>query len=147
MENETNYEVTHSAEYILHNTKSNIDFIPSFKEYKLLVEKGYTKDETFTLGVPPLFILNIPESTDKNKIAEIETLTRGERIDGLDDMFDRLLEGSTTDSYEDYKIYYLAYLLAAEGIEVHIEGQEYRDKLNKKKNVIATYNDLLRGVI
>lgn len=144
MEDAIEYEVTHSEEYLLHNTKFNIDFIPTFDEYKLLVEKGYTENGTLSLGVPPLFILKVPEGSDRDMIAKIEALTRNERIDGLDEMFVRLLESYTTDSYEDYKIYYLAYLLAAEGIEVHIEGQEYRDKLKIKKQVIHSYKKRLK---
>lgn len=148
MEEKIVYEVTYNVDYVLYNTKYNIDYIPTIEEYKLLVEKGYTQESTFSLGVPPLFILSISEDTDKDVIAKIEALTQGERIDGLDDMLDRLRVANITDSYEEYKVYYLAYLLAAEGILVRIEGQDYRDKLNNKKKIIKEYDNILKeGVV
>ncbi len=145
MEDTIEYKITHTEEFILNNTKFNIDFIPTFEEYQLLVEKGHTQDSTFNIGVPPLFILNIPDDTDKNAIAQIKALTQDDRIDGLDVMFDRLFESNTTDSYDEYKIYYMAFLLLSNGIEVNLQGQNYRNKLNNKKKVIRSYEEQLNG--
>lgn len=144
MENITGYKVTHTEEYVLENTKLNIDFIPTFEEYRLLVDKGYTQQDTFNLGIKPLYVLNISEDADKERIAEIETTIQDCSIDGLNDMLHMLLESNTTDSYEEYKIYYLAYLLSLNDIKVWIKGQEYRDKFFLKVKTITQYEEELK---
>jgi len=142
MENTIEYDVIHSEEYILNNTKFNVDFIPTFEEYSMLVRKGYTKDDSFSLGTAPIYMLSVPGGL-REKISEIEKATRSIRIDGLKELFDELQLSDKAHSYIESRIYYLAYLLSEQGIEVRIEGQEYRNKINKKIETIKNYEKRL----
>lgn len=120
-------------EEILNKIQSDVEYIPTLEELKLI-------GKNFSLGESPIFKLILMDSADKKLINGIEKETKKERPGGLMELFQCLEVHGYCRSYKDSRIFYLAYILAEKGIEVNIEGLEYRNKLYKQ---IKAINELI----
>lgn len=70
------------------------------------------------MSLTTLFLVN---QQDRKKIGKIEKQTQETRPVGLFELFCELAMEGTATSYSESRIYYLAYLLSKEGIQVKIK--------------------------
>ncbi|MGU9539604.1 hypothetical protein ACQX0N_11630 [Clostridium tepidum] len=68
--------------------------------------------------------LKLKNLIDRHKIAKIEETTEDSRPEGMKELFWQLERDGYCRSYADDRIYYLAYLLAKEKIDIKIEEVE-----------------------
>lgn len=64
--------------------------------------------------------LSLAKQADKNKLEKIEQDSKETRLEGMFELFCDLVKTGKTASYDESRIYYLAYLLTKEGIEVRL---------------------------
>jgi hypothetical protein len=71
-----------------------------------------------------MFEITLKDNSNKNRIEHIECISKSSRPEGLLELFWQLERCGSCKSYSGERIYYLAYLLAKEGIGIIVKEIE-----------------------
>lgn len=116
---------------ILNKIDTDMDYIPSLDEYRLIA------NDDFTIGEAPIFTLTLSDMNCLSKIADIEKETRDNRPEDLYELYSQLSAYGYCKSYREDRIYYIAYTLAQKKINFEISGMEYKMQLDKKRRALT----------
>lgn len=126
---------------ILNKIDTDVDYIPSLDEYRLIANID------FTIGEAPIFTLTLSDPEfSMSKITDIEKDTRNTRPEGLHELYGQLSTYGYCNSYKEDRIYYVAHTLAQKNINFEITGVEYRIKLQKKQKALADLRKQLESI-
>lgn len=113
---------------ILEKLENDINYIPTLEELEFI------KGSSFSCGLAPIFkiVLKVHDKNNREIIEKIEEKTKESRPSGLFELYSELQAYGCCNSYNEARIYYVAYTLAEENINFKIEGYEYKEKLSFK---------------